>query len=94
MAADGEDAVAGLRQWPPQPGNNSDGEEIGSADSTRTILPKKYTLLQWEPNSSLRSELEKTYHWSYDQDLARERGRRGWRGFHGFTVGLRRGEME
>jgi hypothetical protein len=77
MAANGEDAVPRVRQWPPQPGNDSDGEGIGSAHSRRTILPKKYTLLRLEPNTSLRSGLEKTYHWIYDQYLARERGESG-----------------
>ena len=31
-------------------------------------------LLHWEPNTSLRDGLEKTYRWIYDQYLARERG--------------------
>jgi nucleoside-diphosphate-sugar epimerase len=34
-------------------------------------------LLQWEPNTSLRVGLEKTYRWIYDQYLARERGGAG-----------------
>jgi len=34
-------------------------------------------LLQWQPNTSLRSGLEKTYRWIYDQYLARERGDSG-----------------
>ena len=34
-------------------------------------------LLHWEPDTSLRTGLEKTYHWIYDQYLARERGERG-----------------
>jgi GDP-D-mannose 3',5'-epimerase len=34
-------------------------------------------LLQWEPNTSLRIGLEKTYRWIYDQYLARERGEAG-----------------
>lgn len=35
-------------------------------------LIKKY--LGWEPNTSLRTGLEKTYRWIYDQFQARERG--------------------
>ena len=34
-------------------------------------------LLHWEPDTSLRSGLEKTYRWIYDQYLARERGEAG-----------------
>jgi GDP-D-mannose 3',5'-epimerase len=34
-------------------------------------------LLHWEPDTSLRSGLAKTYHWIYDQYLARERGDAG-----------------
>jgi GDP-D-mannose 3',5'-epimerase len=34
-------------------------------------------LLHWEPDTSLRTGLEKTYHWIYDQYLARERGEVG-----------------
>jgi GDP-D-mannose 3',5'-epimerase len=34
-------------------------------------------LLHWEPNTSLRKGLEKTYRWIYDQYLARERGDAG-----------------
>jgi len=34
-------------------------------------------LLHWEPDTSLRNGLEKTYRWIYDQYLARERGDAG-----------------
>jgi len=34
-------------------------------------------LLHWEPDTALRAGLEKTYHWIYDQYLARERGDAG-----------------
>jgi GDP-D-mannose 3', 5'-epimerase len=34
-------------------------------------------LLRWEPDTSLRDGLEKTYRWIYDQYLARERGDAG-----------------
>jgi GDP-D-mannose 3', 5'-epimerase len=33
--------------------------------------------LNWEPNTSLRTGLEKTYRWIYDQYLARKRGDEG-----------------
>jgi GDP-D-mannose 3',5'-epimerase len=38
-------------------------------------LIQKY--LQWEPDTTLRAGLEKTYAWIYDQYLARERGEAG-----------------
>ena len=38
-------------------------------------LIKKY--LNWEPNTPLRTGLEATYRWIYDQYLARERGEAG-----------------
>ena len=38
-------------------------------------LIQKY--LGWEPSTSLRTGLEKTYRWIYDQYLARERGEAG-----------------
>jgi GDP-D-mannose 3',5'-epimerase len=38
-------------------------------------LIQKY--LSWEPNTSLRIGLEKTYRWIYDQYVARERGKAG-----------------
>jgi len=38
-------------------------------------LIQKY--LSWEPDTSLRTGLEKTYRWIYDQYLARERGEAG-----------------
>jgi nucleoside-diphosphate-sugar epimerase len=38
-------------------------------------LIQKY--LSWEPSTSLRIGLEKTYRWIYDQYVARERGRPG-----------------
>src|SRR5258708_34707418 len=34
-------------------------------------------LLHWEPDTSLRAGLEKTYRWIHDQYLARERGDAG-----------------
>ena len=43
MAANGEDAVAGLRQRPPQLENTSVDNGIGSTNSTRRTLHKKYT---------------------------------------------------
>jgi len=38
-------------------------------------LIQKY--LGWEPNTSLRVGLEKTYRWIYDQYIAREKGEAG-----------------
>jgi nucleoside-diphosphate-sugar epimerase len=38
-------------------------------------LIQKY--LKWEPDTTLRAGLEKTYKWIYDQYLARERGEAG-----------------
>ena len=38
-------------------------------------LIQKY--LQWEPSTSLRAGIEKTYRWIYDQYMARERGEAG-----------------
>ncbi len=43
-----------------------------NSDNTRI---QKY--LGWEPNTSLRTGLEKTYRWIYDQYLARQRGGAG-----------------
>jgi dTDP-D-glucose 4,6-dehydratase len=34
-------------------------------------------LLHWEPSTPLRTGLEKTYAWIYDQYLAREKGAAG-----------------
>jgi GDP-D-mannose 3',5'-epimerase len=45
-------------------GRNSDNTQI-----------QKY--LNWEPSTSLRSGLQKTYRWIYDQYQAREKGRAG-----------------
>ncbi len=44
---------------------------VNGRNSDNTLI-KKY--LDWEPNTSLRSGLETTYRWIYDQYLARERG--------------------
>lgn len=47
---------------------------VNGRNSDNTLI-KKY--LGWEPNTSLRTGLEKTYRWIYDQYLARERGEPG-----------------
>jgi nucleoside-diphosphate-sugar epimerase len=44
---------------------------VNSRNSDNALIHK---YLRWEPNTSLRSGLEKTYRWIYDQYLARERG--------------------
>jgi GDP-D-mannose 3',5'-epimerase len=47
---------------------------VNGRNSDNTLIQK---YLHWEPNTSLRTGLEKTYRWIYDQYLARERGESG-----------------
>jgi GDP-D-mannose 3',5'-epimerase len=47
---------------------------VNGRNSDNTLIKK---LLSWEPNTSLRTGLERTYRWIYDQYLARERGEAG-----------------
>jgi nucleoside-diphosphate-sugar epimerase len=47
---------------------------VNGRNSDNTLIQKH---LQWEPDTSLRAGLEKTYRWIYDQYLARERGEPG-----------------
>jgi GDP-D-mannose 3',5'-epimerase len=47
---------------------------VNGRNSENTLI-KKY--LNWEPDTALRTGLEKTYAWIYDQYLARERGAAG-----------------
>jgi GDP-D-mannose 3', 5'-epimerase len=47
---------------------------VNGRNSDNTLIKKH---LNWEPSTSLRSGLEKTYRWIYDQYLARERGGAG-----------------
>ena len=47
---------------------------VNGRNSDNTLI-KKY--LGWEPDTSLRTGLEKTYRWIYDQYLARERSEAG-----------------
>jgi GDP-D-mannose 3', 5'-epimerase len=47
---------------------------VNGRNSENTLI-KKY--LNWEPDTSLRAGLEKTYAWIYDQYRARERGGTG-----------------
>lgn len=47
---------------------------VNGRNSDNTLIQK---LLHWEPNTPLRSGMEKTYRWIYDQYLARERGDAG-----------------
>jgi nucleoside-diphosphate-sugar epimerase len=47
---------------------------VNGRNSDNTLIQK---YLGWEPNTSLRTGLEKTYRWIYDQYMARERGEAG-----------------
>ena len=47
---------------------------VNGRNSDNTLIKK---LLHWEPNTSLRTGLEQTYHWIYDEYQARERGAAG-----------------
>jgi len=47
---------------------------VNGRNSDNTLIRK---CLSWEPNTSLRIGLEKTYGWIYDQYVARERGEAG-----------------
>ena len=47
---------------------------VNGRNSDNTLIKK---LLQWEPNTSLRTGLEQTYRWIYDEYQARERGDAG-----------------
>jgi len=47
---------------------------VNGRNSDNTLIER---LLEWEPNTPLRTGLEKTYRWIYDQYLARERGGTG-----------------
>jgi nucleoside-diphosphate-sugar epimerase len=47
---------------------------VNGRNSDNTLIQK---YLGWEPNTPLRTGLEKTYRWIYDQYLARERGETG-----------------
>jgi GDP-D-mannose 3', 5'-epimerase len=47
---------------------------VNGRNSDNTLIQR---YLQWEPDTSLRAGLEKTYRWIYEQYLARERGEPG-----------------
>ena len=47
---------------------------VNGRNSDNTLIQK---YLHWEPSTSLRNGLEKTYRWIYDQYQARERGEAG-----------------
>jgi GDP-D-mannose 3',5'-epimerase len=47
---------------------------VNGRNSDNTLIQK---YLGWEPNTSLRVGLEKTYRWIYDQYMAREKGEAG-----------------
>ncbi len=55
---------------------------VNGRNSDNTLIKEH---LGWEPDTPLRSGLEKTYRWIYDQYLARERGEHGV--FCEFAVG-------
>jgi nucleoside-diphosphate-sugar epimerase len=54
--------------------NLSAPKGVNGRNSDNTLIQK---YLSWEPNTSLRTGLEKTYRWIYDQYLARQRGGAG-----------------
>jgi nucleoside-diphosphate-sugar epimerase len=54
--------------------NLSAPKGVNGRNSDNTLIQK---YLSWEPDTSLRTGLEKTYRWIYDQYLARERGEAG-----------------
>ncbi|HKQ85315.1 MAG TPA: hypothetical protein VJS43_00960, partial [Candidatus Acidoferrales bacterium] len=56
---------------------------VNGRNSDNTLIQK---LLRWQPNTTLRAGLEKTYAWIYDQYLARERGDKGVVREHGFET--------
>jgi len=66
------EAIAGIRLERKYDLNAPQGVNGRNSDNT---LIKKY--LNWEPSTTLREGLEKTYRWIYDQYLARERGEAG-----------------
>jgi GDP-D-mannose 3',5'-epimerase len=54
--------------------NLSAPKGVNGRNSDNTLIQK---YVGWEPSTSLRTGLEKTYRWIYDQFLARERGETG-----------------
>ena len=66
------EAIAGIKLM--RNYNLSAPKGVNGRNSENTLI-KKY--LNWEPDTSLRAGLEKTYAWIYDQYLARERGEAG-----------------
>ena len=54
---------------------NLDAPKGVNGRNSDNMLIQKY--LNWEPDTTLRAGLEKTYAWIYDQYLARERGESG-----------------
>jgi GDP-D-mannose 3',5'-epimerase len=47
---------------------------VNGRNSDNTLIQK---YLHWEPDTTLRAGLEKTYAWIYDQYMARERSAPG-----------------
>ena len=54
--------------------NLSAPKGVNGRNSDNTLIQK---YVDWEPNTALRTGLEKTYRWIYDQYLAREKGETG-----------------
>src|SRR5580692_11938600 len=54
--------------------NLSAPKGVNGRNSDNTLIQK---YVGWEPNTALRTGLEKTYRWIYDQYLAREKGETG-----------------
>jgi GDP-D-mannose 3', 5'-epimerase len=54
--------------------NLSAPKGVNGRNSDNTLIQK---LLDWEPDTTLRAGMERTYRWIYDQYLARERGGAG-----------------
>lgn len=66
------EAIAGIRLE--RKYDLSAPQGVNGRNSDNTLIKK---LLHWEPSSPLRTGLEKTYSWIYDQYLAREKGAAG-----------------
>ena len=54
--------------------NLSAPKGVNGRNSDNTLIQK---YLKWEPDTTLRPGIEKTYAWIYDQFIAREKGEPG-----------------
>src|ERR1700728_1526739 len=66
------EAIAGIRLERKE--HLSAPKGVNGRNSDNALIQK---YLHWEPDTTLRAGLEKTYKWIYDQYLARERGESG-----------------